>query len=89
MEAAAAASGGTSPSTKVSTGAGYSNFVRGLEPGRDLDLTALAKVGQFALLLRKRVNEQCVPMLERWLRLALKDQAMEAACTIYAHLAYR
>ena len=39
--------------------------------------------------LRKKVAEQAVPMLERWLRLALRDQAMEAACTIYAHLAYR
>lgn len=28
-------------------------------------------------------------MLERWLRLALRDQAMGPACTIYAHLAYR
>ena len=74
---------------KRTTGNGAQSFTRGLELGVDVNEAALARLRKARAQLRDKVAEQAVPMLERWLRLALRDEAMEAACTIFAHLAYR
>lgn len=48
--------------------------MRGLEPGLDFDEPSLQRVEAALLTLQLKMAEQVVPMLERWLRIALKDQ---------------
>mmetsp|Transcript_70627 Transcript_70627/g.197291 ORF Transcript_70627/g.197291 Transcript_70627/m.197291 type:complete len:140 (-) Transcript_70627:1207-1626(-) len=57
---------------KTRTGGGYASFTRGLKCS-EADLKRLSEA---QMHLRERLVEQVAPMLERWLRAALRDRAM-------------
>ncbi|CAM9225977.1 unnamed protein product, partial [Phaeothamnion confervicola] len=60
---------------------------RGLEAS-ERPADALAVLAQAQGRIRRRLNGEAFPMLERWLQRAVRDKDTEQACVLHAHLLY-
>ena len=67
------------PEFTTSTG-----FTRGLECSKE----SLVSLTEIKTRIKKALFERCRPVLRRWLRHAVKKNAVRPACALHAHLAY-
>ena len=60
----------------------------GVTRGLDCSQAAVTALKDVKSRINKALTERCRPVLQRWLRHAVKKNAIRAACALHAHLAY-
>ena len=60
----------------------------GLTRGLDCSSASLSALADVKVRITKALKERCRPVIQRWLRHAVKKNAIRAACALHAHLAY-
>ena len=66
------------------SGCGWESFVRGL----DTSSTSISSLSAWQSIIHVMIEEQVLPMIQRWTKQAIKGNQLGAACILHAHMCY-